>query len=157
MSGVCYKKDPKRYEDIDKRSYGQCIYVKELKTFRERFYGLMAYEIPRDMTFKMPFSKFVNKCKKVCRLGCKQENYYSNNLLPVMFDNCKSVHTFGMHHLIDIACLNKQNRVIYEERGVEPFRLIFVPHTQCIIERFSCNKNWVKNGEYIALIKNPSL
>jgi uncharacterized membrane protein (UPF0127 family) len=43
----------------------------------------------------------------------------------LLFNNCKSIHTFFMRFNLDIIFLDKENKVVKIIKNVRPFRIIF--------------------------------
>jgi uncharacterized membrane protein (UPF0127 family) len=58
------------------------------------------------------FSKFLGFMLK------KNANY------ALLFENCRSIHTFFMRFNLDILFLDKENKVIKVVRNVKPFRVV---------------------------------
>ncbi|MDR2617015.1 MAG: DUF192 domain-containing protein [Endomicrobium sp.] len=58
------------------------------------------------------FSKFLGFMFK------KNVNY------ALLFENCRSIHTFFMRFNLDIVFLDKENKVIKVVRNVKPFRVV---------------------------------
>lgn len=58
------------------------------------------------------FSKFLGFMFK------KNVNY------ALLFENCRSIHTFFMRFNLDIVFLDRENKVIKVVRNVKPFRVV---------------------------------
>lgn len=70
------------------------IKIKEAKSFKERFFGLM-------------FKKNIN--------------------YGLLFDNCKSIHTFFMKEEIDIVATDKNDNIIKTYKCVKPNKILIAP------------------------------
>jgi uncharacterized membrane protein (UPF0127 family) len=56
---------------------------------------------------------------------------------PLVFQNCNSVHTFGMRENLDIIFLDANGAVLRTERDVKPMRLLYCRAAKTVIERRS--------------------
>ena len=45
----------------------------------------------------------------------------------LLFDNCKSIHTFFMKEEIDILCTDKKDNIIKTFKNVKPNKIIIAP------------------------------
>lgn len=45
----------------------------------------------------------------------------------LLFENCRSIHTFFMKEEIDILATDKNNRIIKMYKSVKPWRIIIAP------------------------------
>ena len=63
---------------------------------------------------------------------------------------CKSIHTFGMRYALDVAFLNRHNKVIRVRYRVMPMRWCSAPPgTVSVLERPAAQRPWLHNGQYI--------
>ena len=74
---------------------------------------------------------------------------------------CRSVHTIGMRHEIDIAFVGGDGGVLRSERKVRPLRMLSCSGAVAVLERFSplpgdgnvCfDDDWPKVGDVIDLV-----
>ena len=74
---------------------------------------------------------------------------------------CRSVHTIGMRHEIDIAFVSSDGRVLRSERRVRPLRMLSCPGAVAVLERFSpspddgsacVDDDWPEAGDVIDLV-----
>lgn len=97
------------------------IEVKELTTAAQRLVGLLG-----------------------TRLGDK-------GLMPVLLNPCNSIHTFGMNYPIDVAFVDKNNKVVRTCYTVVPGRMLRAPRARRTLERPSTTKPWPREGQVIAM------
>lgn len=45
----------------------------------------------------------------------------------LLFNNCKSIHTFFMKEEIDIVATDKNDNIIKEYKNVKPWKILFAP------------------------------
>jgi uncharacterized membrane protein (UPF0127 family) len=58
----------------------------------------------------------------------------TDDIEPMMFSRCRSIHTFGMKFDLDVVFLDKNN-VVLGRRQVKPRRIVFGPRsTHSIVE-----------------------
>ena len=58
--------------------------------------------------------------KKLIGLSFKRKITYG-----MVFKNCNAIHTFTMLKPIDVIMTDKDFNIIYEKKGLKPFRMIF--------------------------------
>ena len=67
---------------------------------------------------------------------------------------CSSVHTFFMHHSIDVAFIDAEGVVISSFRNVAENRFLFVHKAAATLERFSkFDADWLEAGEQLMFFK----
>lgn len=66
---------------------------------------------------------------------------------------CKSVHTFGMTHALDIAFVDTCGCILEVHREVRAGRLLRHRQAVLVIERFSDNSTWFEKGQKITFGK----
>ena len=64
---------------------------------------------------------------------------------------CRDIHTFGMHHPLDVAFISKDGRVLEVHRGVSSMRRIKRKEAAMVAERFSREGEWLRAGDRIRL------
>ena len=66
---------------------------------------------------------------------------------------CRSVHTFGMRHPLDIAFIDGDGHVLKALSGMPPRRMTGCRGARIVIERFSspCNGRWFEVGEELGI------
>lgn len=64
---------------------------------------------------------------------------------------CRSVHTFGMRHPIDVAFLDEEGRVVKVVRSMQPWRREGCFKAVLVLERFASEKEWFPEGTMISL------
>lgn len=64
---------------------------------------------------------------------------------------CHDIHTFGMHHPLDIAFISKDGRVLDVYRDVYGRQRIRRKGAAIVAERFSREGEWLKTGDVIKL------
>ncbi len=66
---------------------------------------------------------------------------------------CRSVHTFGMKHPLDIAFIDGGGHVLKALSGMPPRRMAGCHDARIVIERFSspCNGRWFEVGEELGI------
>jgi uncharacterized membrane protein (UPF0127 family) len=65
----------------------------------------------------------------------------------LLLPDCKSVHTFGMRYALDLAFLDRRNRVLRIRRRVAPNRICLgPPGTVSVLERPSTADPWLPTG-----------
>lgn len=66
---------------------------------------------------------------------------------------CRSIHTFGMGHPLDIAFIDGDGRVLKALSGMPPRRMAGCRAARIVIERFSSPSNgrWFEPGEEIGI------
>lgn len=74
----------------------------------------------------------------------------------VMLCPCKSVHTFGMRHALDIAFVDETGTVLESFRGVGHAVFLRNRKARMVLERFANKEPWYVKGEKIFL-KNADL
>lgn len=67
---------------------------------------------------------------------------------------CRSVHTFGMRHPLDIAFIDGGGHVLKALSGMPPRRMAGCRGARIVIERFSspCNGRWFEVGEELGIV-----
>lgn len=71
----------------------------------------------------------------------------------VMLVRCRSIHTFGMRHDLDIAFLDREAKVVAAYRNVAPRKHLGEHRAVAVIERFSnAGKPWPKKGERLLFL-----
>ena len=65
-----------------------------------------------------------------------------------VLSNCKSVHTHGMKHEIDIAFLDKNGTILQVVRRAKPGHVFKNSHADAVAERFSKDDDWYSKGDY---------
>lgn len=72
----------------------------------------------------------------------------------LLLKRCSSVHTVGMRYALDIAFLDKRNRVVRALRGVRPNRLrISAPSAHSVLERKASSTYWPSAGAQLSLMQ----
>lgn len=79
---------------------------------------------------------------------------HDTNAMPVIIENCSSVHTFGMRYDIDIAFVNAGYFVIATHRGVRPGKILKSPRARYVLERPASREAWPLKGQRIAIDAN---
>lgn len=64
---------------------------------------------------------------------------------------CHDIHTFGMHHPLDIAFISKEGTVLEVHRNVCGRRRIRRKEASMVAERFSRDGDWLKAGDKVRL------
>lgn len=66
---------------------------------------------------------------------------------------CRSVHTFGMKHPLDIAFIDGDGHVLKALSGMPPRRMTGCRGARIVIERFSspCDGRWFEVGEELGI------
>lgn len=69
---------------------------------------------------------------------------------------CKSVHTWGMKYMLDIAFLDKKGIVLAAYRAVPPNKRLSCRKSYMVLERFSISQNWLVKGDELAFIASST-
>lgn len=64
---------------------------------------------------------------------------------------CHDIHTFGMHHPLDIAFISREGNVLEVHRNVFGRRRIKRKEASMVAERFSRDGEWLKAGDTVRL------
>lgn len=68
-----------------------------------------------------------------------------------VFPRCRSVHTVGMDHELDVAFVDGEGQVLEVARGVGPHRLLTRPEADWVMERAAAQDRWVTEGDRVRL------
>lgn len=64
---------------------------------------------------------------------------------------CHDIHTFGMHHPLDIAFISREGCVLEVHRNVSGRRRIRRKEASMVAERFSRSGDWLQAGDVVRL------
>lgn len=71
--------------------------------------------------------------------------------VPVALVRCRSIHTFGMSYALDVALVDKDNRVLVSRRGM-PSRCVLGSHRACCaFERPASEDPWPEVGTCLSV------
>jgi len=72
---------------------------------------------------------------------------------PILLARCRSVHTFGMKHDLDIAFIDREGKVLSSYKKVKPRCFLGERCAVAVLERFSSVENtWPQEGEKIFFV-----
>lgn len=61
----------------------------------------------------------------------------------LLLPGCRSVHTFGMRFSLDLLWLDRQGRVLHQDRGVPPRRLRSCRRAAAVVEASAGEGSWL--------------
>ncbi|MCL2889346.1 MAG: DUF192 domain-containing protein [Eggerthellaceae bacterium] len=77
---------------------------------------------------------------------------------PLLLARCRSVHTFGMKHDLDIAFLDREGKVLSSYQQVKPRCFLGEPCAVAVLERFStAEQSWPQEGEKLFFVVGKDL
>lgn len=69
----------------------------------------------------------------------------------LMLAPCRSIHTFGMKHAIDVAFVDRDGEVIKVVKAVPPRSRISCRGACAVYERLSCPDAWFEEGDELVI------
>lgn len=69
----------------------------------------------------------------------------------LMLAPCRSIHTCGMKHAIDVAFINRYGEVLKVVTSLEPYSHVSCRGACAVYERFSCSDTWFSEGDQLVI------
>lgn len=70
---------------------------------------------------------------------------------------CNDIHTFGLKREIDLAFIDKRGIVLRSYCNVKPFRRVRYAQADFVVERFSTDSDWVKQGNKVRIVPDATI
>ena len=88
-----------------------------------------------------------------CSMPRRLKGLYGRNGFDavLLLAPCNDIHTFGMHHRLDIAFVAPTGMVLEAHRDVGPNRRLRNRRAAAVLERIAANQPWYEPGSRIAL------
>lgn len=74
-------------------------------------------------------------------------------LMPILMERCKSIHTFGMRYSLDVAFINERGYVVRSQRKVVPGRHLRSRVAKSVLERPAAQEPWPLAGQRLSMGK----
>lgn len=69
-----------------------------------------------------------------------------------VFPRCRSIHSLGMDHALDVAFVDGEGEVLKVVRSLGPNRIRTCPHASWVMERLAAGDCWVKQGDKVRIL-----